>query len=52
MRIEPGPSLEAPGFLCLGLLDKQAKAAAKAFLKDGRISDKLIGQPRKSRSAT
>ena len=52
MRIEPGPSLEAPGFLCLGLLDKQAKAAAKAFLKDGRISDKLIGQPRNSRSAT
>ena len=30
----------------------KAKAAAKAFLKDGRISDKLIGQPRKSRSAT
>lgn len=51
MRIEPGPNLVAPGFLCMGLLDKQAKAVARAYLKHGRISDNLIGQPRKSRSA-
>ena len=50
MRIEPGINLVAPGFLCMGLLDKQAKAVAKAYIEDGRISDKLIGQPRKSRS--
>jgi len=50
MRVESGPSLVAPGLLLMRLLDKQTHAIIKAFQTDGRISDSLIGQPRKSRS--
>lgn len=50
MRIEPGPTLVGGGFLLLGLFDRQARAVYKAYQEEGRISDTLIGQPRKSRS--
>lgn len=50
LRIEPGPSLEAAGLLTMRLLDEQAHAMMKAYARDGRISDELIGQPRRSRS--
>ena len=50
LRIESGPSLVAPGLLAMRLLDKQTHAMMKAYEQEGRISDALIGQPRKSRS--
>lgn len=52
MRVETGPSLVAPGLLLMRLIDKQTHAIIKAFQTEGRISDSLIGQPRKSRSQT
>ena len=50
LRVEPGPTLVGAGYLLLGLFDRQARAVFKAYRKEGRISDELIGQPRKSRS--
>jgi hypothetical protein len=34
------------------LFDKQTHAMMRAYQEEGRISDALIGQPRKSRSST
>ncbi len=50
LRVEPGPTLVGAGYLLLGLFDRQARAVFQAYRKEGRISDQLIGQPRKSRS--
>ncbi|QDU66152.1 cupin-like domain-containing protein [Engelhardtia mirabilis] len=50
LRIEPGPSLVAPGLLAMRLMDPQAHAMMRAYRRFGRISDALIGQPRRSRS--
>jgi hypothetical protein len=52
LRVEPGPNLVAPALLLLRLFDKKAQAIMKAYARDGRITDDLIGVPRKSRSAT
>lgn len=51
LRIEPGPDLEAPALLLMRLSDKQAHAIKKAYGTAGRVTDQLIGQPRKSRTA-
>ena len=51
MRVESGPDLTAPALLAMRLLDEQTHAMMKAYERDGRITDALIGQPRKSRSA-
>ncbi|MEO0651857.1 MAG: cupin-like domain-containing protein [Planctomycetota bacterium] len=52
LRIEPGPSLVAPALLAMRLMDGQTHRMMRAYTRDGRISDALIGQPRKSRSVT
>jgi hypothetical protein len=51
IRVEPGPNLVGLGYVVLRLFDRQYHAIVKAFDEDGRISDKLIGYPRKSRAA-
>lgn len=50
LRVEPGPNLLSPGLMAMRLLDRQAHAMMRAYSREGRISDSLIGQPRKSRS--
>ncbi|MDF1798501.1 MAG: cupin-like domain-containing protein [Planctomycetota bacterium] len=50
LRVESGFSLVAPGLLAMRLLDKQTHAMMRSYEQEGRISDALIGQPRKSRS--
>jgi hypothetical protein len=50
VRVEAGPNLVGPGFLVMRLLDAQAHAMIRAYDREGRISDRLIGHPRKSRS--
>lgn len=50
MRVEPGPNLVGAGLMLMRVLDKQAHAILKAYTKEGRISDSLIGRPRKSRT--
>ena len=52
MRLEPGPNLVAPAMLLMRLFDKQTHALMKAYQRDGRIYDDLIGYPRKSRAET
>jgi hypothetical protein len=52
MRVEPGPNLVGLGFIAMRIMDKRAHAILKAYERDGRISDELIGLPRKSRSVT
>jgi hypothetical protein len=51
LRIEPGVNLVGCGLLAMRFLDKKVHAIVKALQMEGRVSDSLIGQPRKSRSA-
>ena len=51
MRVESGPDLTAPALLAMRLLDEQTHAMMKAYERDGRITDALIGQPRPFRNA-
>ncbi len=49
IRLESGPNLVGPGYLVLRRFDPQLQAMLEAVTRTGRISDELIGQPRRSR---
>lgn len=52
IRSEPHPNLVGPGYVALRMLDRQYHAMVKAFQEHGRITDRHIGYPRRSRSET
>ena len=52
IRTECMPNLVGPGYMVLRWFDPQFHAMAKSYAQEGRIADKHIGYPRKSRAAT
>ncbi len=49
IRAESGPNLVGPGYMILRRFDRQFDAMIRATMEEGRISDRHIGFPRKSR---
>jgi len=51
IRAVGSPNLTCPGYTRLRTMDRQFHELARAFERDGRITDQHIGYPRKSRAA-
>jgi hypothetical protein len=51
IRTECMPNLVGPGYMILRWFDDQFRTMAQAYAKEGRIADRHIGYPRRSRSA-
>ena len=52
IRLGNVPNLVGPGYMVLRWLDTQFHEMARAFTAEGRITDRHIGYPRKSRTLT
>ena len=50
IRTECMPNLVGPGYMVLRWFDEQFRTMAKAYASEGRISDRHIGYPRRSRT--